>query len=119
MAASVISVQKGVLAAAGTVNSANVDGNWIEVDSNDRVVLRFANTNASTRVVTFDDPTSQTPESATQFNPDVAITVAATTGVHVVLLSGERLRRFRDPATGKISWTYSAVTNLTVEAYGV
>lgn len=118
MAATAITVQKGVLSAAATSTNANVDGNFIDVGVNDHVVLRFANTDASSKTVTFDDPNSQSPESAAQFNPDVAVVVPATTGVMVVLLDGQRLRRFRD-SNGRINWTYSAVTNVKVEAYGV
>lgn len=119
MAATAITVQKAVLSVAATSTSANVDGNFIDVGTNDRVVLRFANTDGSSKTVTFDDPNSATPESATAFNPDVSVVVPATTGVMVVLLDGARLRRFRDPATGRINWTYSAVTTVKVEAFAV
>lgn len=114
-----ITPQADALSVTPTVNNADATGNYVTVGPNDRVMLIFKNTSGSIVTVTLDDPTSTTPESATAFNPDVAISVAATTGIRVVRLTGARLRRFRDPATNRINWTYSAATNVTVEAYAV
>lgn len=114
-----ITPQAKVLSVAPTVITPDAAGNYIVVGTNDHVHLRFTNTSGSIITVTLDDPTSTSPESATQFNPDVAIAVPATTGVRIVRLDGDRLRRFRDAATNRINLTYSAITNLAVEAYFV
>lgn len=105
------------LSAAPGTFTPDVTGNYLVVAPGDRVLLRFANGAGSITTITFDDPSSVTPESATAFNPDVAIAVPATTGVRTIRLTGDRVRRFRDPATGRINWTYSSVTTLTAEAY--
>lgn len=114
-----LAVQKfTALTTTPTANASDATGNYITVALGDRVQLRFANTSGSAITVTFDDPTSTSPESATAFNPDVAVVVPATTGVRYVAFSGARLARFRDPATGRINWTPSAATGLTVEVTG-
>lgn len=109
--------QAKALAVAPTPITPDVTGNYIVVGTNDRCWLRFTNTAGSITTITIDDPTSVTPESATAFNPDVAVAVPATTGVRVIRLEGDRLRRFRDPATGRVNLTYSSVTNLACEAF--
>lgn len=101
-----------------TPNASDATGNYVVVALGDRVQLRFANTSGSAITVTFDDPTSVTPASATAFNPDVAVSVPATTGVRYVNLEGALVARFRDPATGRINWTPSAATGLAVEVTG-
>lgn len=113
-----LTVQKGALQVTPTVNASDATGNYVVCELTDEIVLRFANTSGSAITVTFDDPTSVSPESATQFNPDVAISVPATTGVRTVLLSGARLARFRDPATKRINWTTSAQASFNTEVVG-
>jgi hypothetical protein len=76
--------------------------------------LRFVNTGAVV-TVTLDDPVSQNPGSATTFNPDVPILVAATTGIRAVTISADR---FRDPVTGLMTMTYSISPTMTVEVHG-
>jgi hypothetical protein len=112
-----ITPQAKALAVAPTPITPDIAGNYIVVGTNDRLWLRFTNTAGSITTITLDDPTSLSPESATQFNPDVAIAVPATTGVRVIRLEGDRLRRFRDPATGRINIAYSSVTSLACEAF--
>lgn len=112
-----ITPQAKALSVAPAPITPDATGNYIVVASNDQLWLRYSNTSGSPITVTIDDPTSATPESATQFNPDVAISVPATTGVRVIRLDKDRVRRFRDPATGRINITYSAVTNLACEAF--
>lgn len=118
MATQVTPAVDALSAAAGSFTP-DAAGNYVTVAASDRVLLRFANASGSIITITLDDPSSVTPESATAFNPDVAIAVPATTGVRTIRLTGDRVRRFRDPATGRINWTYSAVTSLTAEAYVV
>lgn len=117
--ATALTVQKPTaLTITPTANASDATGNYVVVGAHDRVQLRFANTSGAIITVTLDDPTSVTPESATQFNPDVAVAVPATTGVRYINLEGARLARFRDPATGRINWTPSAATGLAVEVTG-
>jgi len=79
-----------------------------------KYMLRFVNTGASC-IVTLDDPISQNPGNATQFNPDVPVTVAATTGVRAVTISADR---FRDPTSGLLTMSYSISPTMTVEVHG-
>jgi len=112
-----ITPQAKALSVAPTPVTPDVTGNYIVVGTNDRLWLRYTNTAGSITTITLDDPTSVTPESATAFNADVAVAVPATTGVRVIRLEGDRLRRFRDPATGRINISYSSVTSLACEAF--
>lgn len=113
-----LTVQKGTLSITPTANAQDVTGNYVVVAIGDEVLIRFANTSGGAITVTLDDPTSTSPESATQFNPDVAVSVPATTGVRYIWLDATRLARFRDPATGRINYTTSAQSGLTCEVVG-
>jgi len=66
-------------------------------------VLRFTNASATPGNVVLDDPVSVNPGSATQFNPDVTVSVPAgqTREIRV------DANRFRN-SSGNIVWTYSA-----------
>lgn len=80
------------------------------------VFLVVRNTNGATRDVTINDPTSKNPGAAVAFNPDVTVTVPATTGEVWIPLT----ERFADPADGGLaSWTYTAVTGVTVGVFQV
>lgn len=114
-----LTVQKSTaLTTTPTANASDATGNYVVCEANDRVRIRFTNTSGGIITVTFDDPTSVTPESAVAFNPDVAVAVPATTGVRIVNLYGARLARFRDPVTKRVSWTTSAQTGLATEVTG-
>jgi len=119
--ATALTVQKGptgTLNVTPTSNAADATGNYVQCALGDRIAIRVANASGSAVTVTLDDPTSQAPEGYTGYNPDIGISVPATTGVRTILLTPERVARFRDPATGRINWTYSAATSVTVEVYG-
>ena len=103
-----------VPAANPLTNTCTVGPDTIPVQFGGKYLLRFVNTGASV-VVTIDDPVSQNPGSATTFNPDVPITVAATTGVRAVTISADR---FRDPVTGNVQLSYSVSPTMTVEVHG-
>jgi hypothetical protein len=60
--------------------------------------------------LTINDPTSQGPPSATQFNPDVV--VAVTNGQERMIAIDPA--RFINPANGLVELTYSAVTSVTI-----
>lgn len=116
--ATALTLQTG-LTVTPTANASDATGNYVIAALTDEVVLRFANTSGSPITVTLDDPNSTSPENAqTALNPDVALSVPATTGVRYILLSGARLARFRDSTTGRINWTPSAATGLAVEVVG-
>ena len=80
------------------------------------LLLRFTNTGGSAVTVTIDDPNSVTPVAATAFNPDIGVSVPATTGVRTFLIPD--VTRFVDSATGRLNWTYSAALTGTCEVYG-
>jgi hypothetical protein len=115
MASQVALTQGGI---GVTVPPANADatGHYIVPGTAKKISLRFANTSGSIVTLTFDDVNSAGPEGATQFNPDVPVALPATTGVRYVVLSGARLARFLNSSNGRVAWTYSAATGVTVEA---
>lgn len=99
--------------------AADATGNYITPGASDkRVVIRINNGGASPITVTLDDPNTATPEGAAAINPDAVFT--CTNGqARVITLSGARLRRFLNSSNGRVNWTYSAVTTVTVEAVSV
>ena len=81
------------------------------------VFLHVKNTSGTSTIVTLDDPRSASPAGASQFNPDVAVTVPITTGDKMIgPLSAER---FESPSDGLIAVTYSQVTGISVAAIRV
>lgn len=80
------------------------------------LLLRFTNTGGGAITVTVDDPTSVSPVAATAFNPDIGVSVPATTGVRVFMIPD--VTRFVDPATQRLNWTYSGALTGTCEVYG-
>ena len=100
--------------AAPLTNTCTAGPDTIPVAATGRYMLRFNNTGGAPVTVTFDDPISANPGSATAFNPDVPVTVtnaqARTPTIDVA--------RFRDPATGNITLTYSVSPTMTVEVHG-
>lgn len=77
-----------------------------------RTFLVVKNGGGSPITVTVDDPNSKSPDGATQFNPDLAVTVAN---------GGERWigplgSRFID-GNGNTAIAYSAVTSVTVGVF--
>lgn len=117
MATQVTLVAPG-LGTAPVPATADAAGNYIVPGSAARVILRIANASVSSMTVTLDDVNSTGPSNASQFNADVVVTVPASSQRYVKLV-GRDLARFKDNATGRISWTYSAATSVTVEASSV
>ncbi|MEU4391643.1 hypothetical protein [Kribbella sp. NPDC023855] len=111
-ASSALAVNPGPAAADAT-------GNYVVVPAGvKRLTVRVANGGGAPITWTLDDPTTQTPEGAAAINPDAALAVTNAQS-RVVVFSGARLRRFMDPVTRRINWTYSAVTTVTVEAVSI
>jgi hypothetical protein len=109
------------LAITPSANTCNAGGDYVIPSASGvtRVVLRFINAAGSSYNVVLDDPTSVTPTGATAWNPDVTTAVPNGAQRYLVLTTAEVLR-FTDPATGRISWTYSATpTSMTCEVVGV
>lgn len=78
--------------------------------SGSRTFLHVKNTSGGIITVTIDDPNSREPEGSTEFNPDLAVEIPATTGDKMIGPIGPR---FID-ADGNTNISYSGVTNLTV-----
>lgn len=88
----------------------------IPVPPTGKVILIIQNTGGGANTVVIDDPTSGTgPGGATTpGNPDVTLTVAATTGIRHAELD---CRRFRN-ANGDIAFTNSATAGGSAIVYG-
>lgn len=69
---------------------------------------------ATGTTVTFDDPTSVSPAGATQFNPDMVITVAPNTNKSVRLPAN----RFLNQGTGQIAVASATPTTTTLTVLG-
>jgi hypothetical protein len=98
--------------------AADATGNYVTPNGGGltHLVLRVANGGTAAVNVVVDDPTSATPVGATAWNPDLTVAVPAGAQRYVVITN---IARFRDPATGRINWTYSATpTGVTVEVIG-
>lgn len=94
-----------------------VSGGGDKVVPADNSFVHFKNTNAATFTVTIDDPTSIGPSGATQFNPDVAVVIPATTGDKMI---GPIGARFASPSDGLAAMTYTGTTtNGTVASIGI
>jgi hypothetical protein len=110
----VFTKQKLTLAGvAPTYTAANAGGDSFVNDQADgsRTFLHVKNTGGSPITVTLDDPNSKTPEGATAWNPDLAVSVPATTGDRMIGPIGPR---FID-GNGSTAITYSATpTGVTV-----
>ncbi|MGH7206838.1 MAG: hypothetical protein ACREI2_11585 [Nitrospiraceae bacterium] len=76
-------------------------------------VLHVKNGGAGSINVVVDDPNSVNPGSATAFDPDVTVAVAA--GAEKMIRLG--YTRFRNTGTGAVSITYSGVTTVTVAVF--
>ncbi len=102
------------IGAAVTAATADATGNYV-IPAGQNLILRINNGSASSMTVTLDDPTTATPEgTGVTISPDPVLTIAAGAARYVVLNSARRAR-FTDPATGRVSWTYSLATTVTVE----
>lgn len=76
--------------------------------------LHIKNAGGSPDSCVVDDPNSTDPGSSTQFNPDVTVTVPATTGDKLIKLD---VTRFKNAGSGKIAWTNSFTTSVTAAVF--
>lgn len=81
-----------------------------EFPNDGRTFLHVKNTNAATRTVTINSRSN----CDQGFDHDPAVVIDATTGD--TMIGPFDTARFNDPATGRVSVTYSAVTGVTVAA---
>ena len=111
-----INVPALVPAGAPTTNNATAGPDTFVAQPFGKYKLRFANTGGAPVTVTADDPVSQNPGNATQFNPDVALAVVpATNGIRESYIDAAR---FRDPATGLVTLSYSVTPTMTIQIDG-
>ncbi len=99
--------------AAPSTNTANSGGDRFRAQYGARYLLRANNAGGAPITLTFDDPTSATPASAKQFNPDVDVAVTNAQARAILIDSN----RFAD-ANGWVNITYSGTPTMTVEIYG-
>ena len=116
MAAAAFTIQApGLTVTTPTAQTPDAAGNWVSPTTTDPIYMEWTNAAGSgTITITMDDPNSQTPVAASAFTPDVAWAVAFGTS-RVVKIAD--ITRFKDTSTGKINFTYSGVTSLTVKVY--
>lgn len=90
-------------------------GDSFPANSSAKYLLHYKNGHTSPQNVIIDDPTSQNPGGATQFNPDVTDAVANASEL-TILISNPL--RFMD-SSGNINITYSGVTLLTGQIFEI
>ena len=88
-------------------------GDYFVPDSGGLYLIHIKNGGGASITLTIDDPTSQSPPNASQFNPDVAVTVT-NAQERMVLVDASR---HKSPSTGQIVLTYSAVTSVTIGVF--
>jgi hypothetical protein len=98
-------------AAAPTVITPDAAGEKFAIPTTG-VYLRIINGSGSSITATLTDYASVTPEAASAFTPNVAITVGAGATRQVQITDA---RRFTNPADGLASLAWSAVTSVTFE----
>jgi hypothetical protein len=100
--------------AVPVANAADATGNYV-VPGSSLVAIRITNGSGGSINVTLDDVTTATPEGqGVTISPDPVFPVAAAASRYI-LLDRARKSRFVHPVTGRVSWTYSAATSVTVE----
>lgn len=99
---------------AGAAPSYATPGLTDSFKNNGRCLLHVKNASGSPITVTIDDPRSSQPVGATAFNPDVVVTVPATTGDRII--GPFPVGRFNDD-NGAINLVFSAVTSVTAAVF--
>jgi hypothetical protein len=98
---------------AGAVPSYAAPGLTDSFKNNGHCLLHVKNAAGAPITVTVDDPRSITPVAATQFNPDVAVTVAAGSEK---MIGPFPVGRFNDDV-GAVNVTFSSVTSITAAVF--
>lgn len=102
----------GALATIGGYFAASGGGDSFPAVEQGQYLIHVVNGNASPTVLTVDDPNAVTPEGATAWNPDAALTVANGTSK---IYNLKDATRFRD-ASGNVNlaWSISATVTFMV-----
>lgn len=90
-------------------------GGGDKVAPGDTTFIEVKNASAGALTVTIDDPNSASPSGAQAFNPDLSVSVPATTGDRMI--GPLPAARFANSADGLVAITYSGVTSLTIGAF--
>jgi hypothetical protein len=96
--------------------TADATGDKFAMPLSGPVFLRIINGGGSSITCTIDDPNSATPDSASAFNPDVVVTVAAGQS-RVVKIAASNAERFTNAADSLVALAWSAVTSVTFELW--
>lgn len=104
----------GGLAPSYTAVSASDTFTVAATDMDKIHILHVKNAGGSPDSVVIDDPNSQDPGSATQFNPDVTVSVPATTGDRLIRVNP---RRFANQVTGVVTVTHGFTTTVTAAVF--
>jgi hypothetical protein len=86
-------------------------------DYDKAMILHVKNAGGSADSVSVDDPNSLGPAGATAYNPDVTVSVPATTGDRLIRLAP--VRRYVNTGTGNVTVTHSFQTSVTAAVFVV
>jgi len=81
-----------------------------------KYLIHVKNAGASPDNFVIDDPTTTGPPGATAFNPDTTFAVPAG-GERMIYV--RNMDRFIDPATGRVNFTNSFITTVTIAVFRV
>lgn len=99
--------------------AADATGDYVvPADSRQDLLILIFNGSGATITVTLDDVNTVGPDQAQAFNADVQFTIAAGAR-KAIALTTEQLTRFLSLSNGRVSWTYSAATSVTVDVFGL
>jgi hypothetical protein len=77
-------------------------------------ILHVKNGGGTPDTVSVDDPNSTSPAGAAQFNPDLSVSVPATTGDRLIRINP---RRHVAAGTGAVTVTHSFTTSVTAAVF--
>ena len=106
-----------------TLTEAGLNATYVAVGSSDTFapisdsphILHVKNAGGSPDSVSVDDPTSISPPGATQFNPDITVSVTNAQDRFIPIKPG----RFKNTGTGVITVTHSFTTSVTAAVFVV
>lgn len=105
----------GALATVGGYYAASGGGDSFPAVEAGQYLIHVVDANASSAVLTVDDPNSVTPEGATAWNPDAVLTTLTATSR---LFNLKDATRFRD-ANGNVNLSWSVTATVTFMVYRV
>lgn len=105
----------GALASAAGYYAASAGGDSFPAIEQGTYLVHVINANAGATVLTVDDPNTVAPDSATAFNPDVALSVAAGTAK---IFNLGNVGRYRD-VNGNVNIVWSVSATVTFMVYRI